>query len=317
MRGTYWLSKIYHKIISLQPAIYIGLVTFLFTFFLNQQANSKTVSDELGHQLILSNQPPQRIISLAPNITEILYAIGADQQLVGVTDYCLYPPQAKSKTKIGGFINPNIEKIVSLKPDIVIMSADSNQQNIYTQLLRLKIKAYVINPDNLDKTFATILHLGEITGHSPKARELVMSLQKRVKTVETSVKGKAHPKVLFLWSEAPLITAGSGTYTHDLIVKAGGTNIAASSPIKYPKYSMEEIIRIQPDIIISAAMGSDTKTANKNSLWQAYKVIPAVKNGRIYSINPDLLARPAPSMISGLEEMARMIHPEAFKKGTR
>jgi len=317
MRGTYWLSKIYHKTVSLHPAIYLGLVTFLFTFFLNQHLNSKTVSDELGHQLALSNQPPQRIISLAPNITEILYAIGADQQLVGVTDYCLYPPQAKSKTKIGGFINPNIEKIVSLKPDVVIMSADSNQQNIYAQLLRLKIKAYVINPDNLDKTFTTILHLGEITGHSKKARELVSSLHKRVKTVETSVKGRTHPKVLFLWSEAPLITAGSGTFTHDLIEKAGGTNIAASSPIKYPKYSMEEIIRIQPDIIISAAMGSDTKSANKNSLWQAYKVIPAVKNGRIYSINPDLLARPAPSMISGLEEMAKMIHPETFKKGTR
>ncbi len=317
MRWTYWLSKPMKFMSHIKPLCVTGLAIALLSIILSQPALSRTYQDELGHKIQLGSQPPQRIISLAPNITEILYALDADKQLVGVTDYCLYPPQAKSKSKVGGFINPNLEKIVALRPDIVLISADSNQQTVYDQLLRLKIKVYVINPDNLEKTWATILHLGEISGHSQKAQALVGSLKKRVNAVQAKVKGKSRPRVLFLWSENPLITAGPHTFTHDLIEKAGGINIAASAPVKYPKYSMEEIIRIQPEIIISGDMGSQAKVSEKNSIWQNYKVIPAVQNNRIYAINPDFLARPAPSIVEGLEEMAKLIHPELFKKGTR
>ena len=295
---NHWLLQVFTLVLVLLCANAIPAASYL---------------DELNHPVQLKNTPPQRIISLAPNITEILYAIGADKQIIGVTDYCLYPPQAKSKEKVGGFINPNLEKIVSLKPDLLLISADSNQEQVYKQLVALKIPVYVINPDNLENTFKTIQHLGTLTGHTKESEVLVKSLIKRLTRVRTQVAKYPAQKVLFLWSEDPLISAGAHTFTDNLITLAGGINIASDAPIKYPKYSLEMILQKKPDVIISASMGEDVSSIRLREKWGMYPSIPAVKNNRLYQVNPDLFARPAPSILDGLETLANLLHPEIGK----
>ncbi|MDI6784573.1 MAG: cobalamin-binding protein [bacterium] len=270
------------------------------------------VTDELGRTVILNQFPPQRIISVAPNITEILFALGLDTQIVGVTDFCDYPEIAKKKLKIGGFSNPNLEQIIALHPDLVVVTADSNQDAITKQLLRLKIPVYVINSQSVFGMLTSIRYLGEVTGTSQPAEKLISDLQKRIDTVVQKTQSLPKPKVLFLWSETPLITAGQGTFTDSLISLAGGTNIAHNSKIKYPKYSLEEIIRNQPEIIIVANMRNQIDST-LSSRWQKWGQFPAVKYNRVYSINSDLFARPAPRIVDGLEELAKLIHPEIFK----
>jgi iron complex transport system substrate-binding protein len=286
----------------------VYICTFVIILYFSSIASAATqVTDELGQQISLNNFPPQRIISVAPNITEILFALGLDNQIVGVTDFCDYPIAAKLKPKIGGFSNPNLEQIIALKPDLVVITADSNQDAMTKQLWRLNIPVYIINPKTIFGILTTIHHLGEVTGTVTTANNLTQQLQHRIELVQHKVKGLPKPKVLFLWSEIPLITAGQETFTDSLIELAGGLNIAHESKIKYPKYSLEEIIRQQPEIIIVANMQSQIDTT-VYSRWQKWNQIPAVRNHRVYSINSDIMARPAPRIIDGLEELELLIH---------
>ncbi len=308
MRRTYRLKNSLK--FQVQGLKFLYLIPFILLFFPSLIFGNPVFTDALGRQVSPKVYPPQRIISLAPNITEILYAIGAQDQLVAVTDYCKYPPEARQKEKIGGFINPNLEKIVSLNPDLVIVTADSPQDKLFGQLERLRIPVFVINPGSLNETFQTISQIGEVCGRKENAEKINVSLRQRVAKIEEKIKSALRPKVLLLWSEDPLITAGKDTFTDDLIQLAGGINIAHDSNIKYPKYSMEEILRRKPDIIITTSMDE------KSALWERWKTwteIPAVKNKRICSMSCDFIARPAPSIVDGLEQLVKVIHPELYK----
>ena len=189
----------------------------------------------------------------------------------------------------------------------MVITADSNQDAMTKQLWRLHIPVYIINPQTIFGIMTTIHHLGEVTGTLAEADKLNLQLRHRIDQVEKKVLGLKKPKVLFLWSEKPLITAGQGTFTDSLIDLAGGINIAHTSKIKYPKYSLEEIIRQQPEIIIVANMQNQIDTT-VYSRWQKWNQIPAVRNHRVYSINSDIRARPAPRIIDGLEELEKLIH---------
>lgn len=308
MRRTYRLKKSFRfQVQGLRFSYLFPIILLIFhsTVF----ANSVFI-DALGRQVFPKIYPPQRIISLAPSITETIYALGAQDQLIAVTDFCKYPPEAQQKEKVGGFINPNLEKIVSLNPDLVIVTADSQQDKLFSQLQRLHIPVFVTNPGSLKETFQAITQIGEVCGKKENAEKINVSLKQRVAKIEEKIKNAPRPKVLLLWSEDPLITAGKDTFTDDLIKLAGGINIAHDSNIKYPKYSIEEILRRKPDIIITTSMD------DKSALWERWKTwteIPAVKNKRIYSMSCDFIARPAPSIVDGLEQLAKVIHPELYK----
>ncbi|MCX7920275.1 MAG: cobalamin-binding protein [bacterium] len=302
--------------IQLNPAnttpkihLLIVLVSFFLVllFFTAYSATQVTVTDELGHKVVLPQFPPKRIVSLAPNITEILFALGLESRIVGVTDYCDYPERAKSKPKIGGFSNPNLEQIIALRPDVIILTADSNQDAIANQLARLNLPYYVINPESIFGILTTIRRLGEVTGTVPQAESLIQQLEQRILQVQRRTQGVPKPNVLFLWSEQPLITAGQGTFTDSLISLAGGNNLAHNAKIKYPKYSLEEIIRQQPEVIIVANMLNQADTT-VYTRWQKWQQIPAVRNHRVYSINSDIIARPSPRIIEGLETLETLIH---------
>jgi iron complex transport system substrate-binding protein len=270
---------------------------------------SATFQDALGREVTLAS-PPKRIIPLAPSLTEILYYLGLGDRVVGVTEYSNYPAEAAQKPSVGSYIDPNIEKIISLSPDLVIGTKDGNIPGSIYLLDEAKIPAYIVNPRNVRDVIATITEIGNLCGVSEKAGQLVGSLNKRLDLIEALVSSSDKPLVFLQINVSPIMTVNKNTFQNDLIKLAGGINMTAEEPITYPRISIEEVIRKRPDIIIITSMenGGEFEKAKVN--WMRWPSIPAVKNNRVYLTNPDLVDRPSQRIIDGLEAMAKLIHPE-------
>lgn len=271
-------------------------------------ADARTYVDKMGREISIPPSP-QRIVSLAPNITETLFALGLDREIAGVTRFCDYPQEAASKRQVGGLVSPSLEKIVSLEPDLVIGTADGNRKETVDRLERIGLPVYVVNPGSLDEILEMILNIGEITGKRTEADRLVANLRRRIDRVVLLTKDSARPGVFFQVGEGAMITAGKNTFIDRLIRSAGGENIAGDSTTRYPRFSMEEIILKNPDIIIVSSAKNRSSPSAKET-WERWKDIAAVKKGNIHVIDPDLVSRPAPRIVDGLETMAGIIHPE-------
>ena len=271
---------------------------------------TREVVDEAGRHVVLPNKI-DRIVSLAPNLTEIVYAVGAGDRLVGRTSYCDYPPQAKSVTEIGDTMHPSIERIIALKPQIVLVSTASQLESFTKQLDEQKIAVYVTNPKNLDEIFLSIERLGELFGTRETAKKLATELRNRTRAVEAAVASPKPVRVFYQVSDQPLYTIGRDAYLTDLIRRAGGVSVTADVATAFPRYSDEAALASKPEAIILPTGGS---MGNANStVASALKNSPAVLNNRVYKINDDHLSRPGPRLVDGLEELARALHPEAFK----
>jgi len=269
--------------------------------------DARTYIDHIGREISLTSSP-RRIVSLAPGITETLFALGLDTEIAGVTTFCDYPREAASKRKIGGLINPSLEEIVSLDPDLVIGTADGNRKETVNRLERIGLPVYVVNPGSLDEILVMISDMGEITGKTKEANRLVNNLRERIDRVVMRTKDSLQSGIFFLVGEGAMITAGKDTVIDRLIRAAGGKNIAGDSAIRYPRFTIEEIILKNPDIIIVASARDDASSVKQR--WEKWQAIAAVKEGNIHFIDPDLISRPAPRIVDGLETMARIIHPE-------
>ncbi len=269
----------------------------------------RIVTDELNRSVaIVAN--PQRIISLAPNLTEMLFALGLSDRVIGVTSYCDYPPAAKSKEKVGDTLTPNLERIISLKPDLVIVTTSSQLEKITRQLDQLQIPVYVTNPRSVSEVLASIQHLGDLTGATAQAAKLHSELTTRINAVTERVVSQPKPKALFLVQDTPLLVAGSDTFLHDLVTLAGGVSITAD--VKgYPQFSRETAIARAPEVIIDPGR-PENKALADSVLRKDYATTPAIKQNRIIHIDPDLTNRPGPRLIEGLEQLARALHPSAF-----
>ncbi len=256
---------------------------------------------------------PKRIVSMAPSLTETLFALGLGNRVVGVTSFCNYPPEAREKEKIGGFTNPNLEKIVSLKPDLVLATLDGNKAEVINKLRELGIAVTVANPRNIEEILGAIVRIGQATYQRKRAEELVSSMRKRIDKVVRSVEGLGWPPVFFIYQEDPLIASGPGTFADDLIRLAGGSNISGNSRIPYPKYSIEKILVDKPELIFISSMEVTQKAPSKVlKRWKKWPAIPAIAKKQVFLINGDLIDRPGPRIVEGLEVLARLIHPEAF-----
>lgn len=254
---------------------------------------------------------PSRIVSLAPNITEIIYSLGKGEKIIGVTTYCDFPEEAKSKPKVGGFTNPSLEAIIALNPDLVIAVPNGGNKEVVERLISLKIKVKVIKVDLLDDIFNAIKEISQIIGAKEKGEEIVSDIKKKIEEIERMVKDVPKRKVAFIYSKEPLFLAGKGTFTDELIEKSGGINIAGDSFQKYPKYSIEDIIVKGPEVIIEASMGTyDNKKALE--FWKKWSIIPAVKENRVYVLINDSAIVPGPRIAEGLAEIASFIHPEVW-----
>jgi cobalamin transport system substrate-binding protein len=273
-------------------------------------AATRQVLDEAGRQVTLPAKI-ERIISLAPNLTEIVYAVGAGGRLVGNTEYCDYPAEAKSVAKIGDTMHPSVERIIALKPQLVLVSTASQLEAFTQQLDQQRIAVYVTNPRSLDEVFNSITVLGEMFGRAEQAALVAAALRKRAETIEAKVAIVKPISVFYQVSGEPLYTIGRDAYLTDLVRRAGGMSVTASVPGAFPRYSDEAALAARPEAIIlptGGSMGSANATVAgplRNS--------PAAQNKRVYKINDDHLSRPGPRLLDGLEEMARALHPEAFE----
>ena len=267
-------------------------------------ASARTVTDELGRSVQVPAQP-QRIVSLAPSITEILFALGAGDRVVGVTSYCDYPPEAREKPPVGDTLKPSVEKMIAVKADLVIISTASQVEASFRRLEELGIPVYVSNPRSIDGVIESIDKLGELIDARDHARELTAELRRRITTVETRVAEAYRPSVLVILGTEPLITAGAGSFINDLISRAGARSISAEEKADYPQYSIETVVARQPEIILLQAGG--------NELTPGLRQTPAARSNRVYHIDDDLLLRPGPRIVDGLERIAEKFHPELFE----
>ena len=250
---------------------------------------------------------PKRIISLAPSLTEILYALGLGDNIVGVTTFCDHPEEAKKKPKIGGMSNPSLEAVVALKPDVVVLTTDGNPKEFEERLISLRIKTYVFEARTITELPQGIRDLANALGVKERGERLAKSIDDGVRKASASasrVNGKAsRKKVLFIVWPEPLIVAGRGTAIDDAITLLGYDNIASSAATAYPKYSIEEVMRQAPDVlVIGKGSGMDMAAVSKGIL-KRLAIVPAVRNNRVCYVG-DGLYRLGPRVVQGIEELS-------------
>ncbi len=261
---------------------------------------TRQITDELNRQVKIPEKVT-RVVSLAPNLTETIFAVGAGDKLVGVTEFCNYPEEAKKLNKVGDTLKPNIENIIALKPQVVFISTASQLESFTGTLEKQGIIVFVTNPNSLESIYQSIQKFGEILGAKDKANELIGSLKKRVSAVEEKTKLLAKPKI-FVQIDKSLYTIGKDSFITDLINKAGGDSVTKDLSTAYPKLSKETALALNPDIIILS------ESPDNNEPNEVFKNSPAVKNGKVFKINADLLSRPSPRIVDGLELIAQKIH---------
>ncbi len=269
-----------------------------------------TVTDITGNNVTIHAEP-HRIVSLSPAHTETLYALGLGDRVVGVTEYCNYPPEAAEKPKVGGFANIDLEQTVGLSPDLVLATS-LHVAEIVPALQERNITVFVGQPETVLEVLETTLSVGRVTGQVQAATDLVAEMQQRIDTVQETVKEASRPTVF--WELGPeLYTAGPGSFINDLITMAGGENVAADADSPWPQMSMEAIILKDPDVVVLADhnYGQTAEMLNERPGWAD---IGAVREGRIVEItDDDIVSRPGPRIVDGLEFLARALHPDLFE----
>jgi iron complex transport system substrate-binding protein len=276
----------------------------------------QVVTDETGRRVPLPARV-NRIVSLAPNLTETIYALHVDEKLVGDTDYCDTPPAAKSKPHVGSILSPSFEAIVALHPDLVLATANSGNRRETVDALRdLGLAVYTIDPHTVRGLLTSISHIAALADASAQGNELVSSLEGRLDALQKVLGDRDLAHVLFVVWDEPLITIGQNTLIADALRWAGAESVIVSDQ-DWPQISMEEVVRVQPDYIVYAndhGHGSATQLKRLRS-QPAWKELHAVERGHVVTISEEV-DRAAPGLIDAIEQLARELHPDAFA-GTR
>lgn len=272
---------------------------------------SREVVDEAGRTVRVPLSP-LRIVSLAPSLTETIYALGLQDRLVGDTDFCDYPAEAQKKPKVGGGINPNLEEIASLHPDLVLVTNSFNRLETVRALDSLGIPSYDIDPHTVDEILASTEKLAGVLGVPEAGKTLAEDLQRRLAVLQTKLAALPQTKVLFVvWTE-PLMSIGKGTFVADALRKAGANSIVESSR-DWPQMNLEEVVHLQPDFLIFPETHSDAGAHDFDTLAlkPGWRLLDAVHNRR-FAVVSDAVIRPAPRIVSVIEDLARQLHPDAF-----
>jgi len=256
----------------------------------------------------------QRVVSLAPAITETLFALGAGPQVVGVSQYCDYPPEVLKLPKIGTFLTPNIEAIAGLRPTIVIGLQTSSDLREIHALREMGFSVLMVDDNSIAGIEAGIRIIGDAIGHASDGRALLERIHLQVAAIEARLRSVPDCRVLMVVGHQPMVAVGGGTYLDELLKMARATNIAADSAQTWPRLSLEYIIAMRPQVILDGQMGTDPNSPS--TFWAKYPTIPAVRDDRVvgYPENPTL--HPGPRIAQTLELLARLIHPEAFSRAT-
>jgi iron complex transport system substrate-binding protein len=273
-------------------------------------ASMRTVVDDDGRKVVIPADV-RRVVSVAPNLTETIYALGLEEKLVGDTDYCDTPPAAKLKPHVGGPMNPNLESIVALHPDLVLASA-INQWDTEHALEHLGIPVYGSDPQTVEGMLASTQRISEILGAGEKGAALTAQLQARLDALHAKLADQPLVHVLFVVWMDPLITIGQNTFISDALRWAGAESVVISDQ-KWPHVSFEEIVRVQPEYIVLTPDHQESNAAGLADLRSraGWRDLEAVEMGHVINISPDI-NRPSPGMIDAIEQAARILHPEAF-----
>lgn len=318
MTGLFILKNLAKNRISPAFAPFVGGIVFillgvlLFAACRNEFVKPPVISptrgitDDLNHQVKLP-ETIERAVSLAPNLTEIVFAVEAGDKLVGRTSYDDFPAEAQKIPTVGDTLNPNIESIIALKPQIVLVSTASQIETFTTQLEAQNIRVFVTNPNSLDDIYKSIYQIGQIFNKEAKAREIVDGLKQRVADIEARTATAADVKVFLQISKEPLFTIGKESFLNDVINRAGGVSVTANVPTAYPKISKETALALNPEAIILSD-SADNKEPN-----DVFKDSSALKNNQVFRINADIISRPSPRIVDALEQIARDLHSENFQ----
>jgi cobalamin transport system substrate-binding protein len=256
---------------------------------------------------------PKRIVSLAPSVTETLFALGAGEQLVGICTFCDFPREVERIDRIGSYLAPNVEAIVAKAPDVVI-GVPPNSPEAVAALQRAGLKVVIVQVDTIEQIEAAMRTIAHEAGRDAQGETLLAELRQRMAAVRTRLEGAPQRRVLIVVGQNPLIAVGSGIFLNELITQAHGVNIAADTNQQWPRFSLEVAVAKQPDVIIDGSMGSEEKDETQLfGVWQNFPELPAVRNGRLYGRRSYTLLRPGPRLAEGFEEIARLIHPERFQ----
>jgi len=263
--------------------------------------------------LLFALSPPHRIVSVAPSITEILFALGAGDQVVGVTTYCNYPEAAKAKPKIGGYTTPSLETILGLRPDQVIMM--KNRPDVAQKLRQAGIDVTELQPENLAGIYESIRTIAEKIGGPARGRSLIQSIEGQLHAIATEKGDGPKPKVLFIVGRTPgavsdLIAVGRGSYISELIALAGADNVFADTGVPYPKVNMEDVIRRNPDVIIDMGhneMVTEKQKQSVKQLWKKYSFLRAVQRDAVFPISADYFVTPGPRVGLAVRDIRKMV----------
>lgn len=261
--------------------------------------------DALGRNVEIP-EPPRRIVSLVPSVTEILFALGLGDRVVGVTRYCDFPPEAASKPQVGGYADPSLETLVGAAPDLIVAGADSTKPAIVARLEALGIPVFVVYPRTLAGTVETVRIIGRVTGAPGPGNRLAGQLEQNVRIVEEATAHLPKARVLLVVMLRPFVVAGPGTLGDDLIRTAGGQNAVPSGPSRYPTWGPEAVLSADPDVIVVAGHPGETEPT---AFFQRWPELQAVQAGRVHEVPADWIHRPGPRLALGLKALARAIHP--------
>jgi len=266
---------------------------------------TRNVYDELGREVAVPDSP-QRIVCLAPSITDIVFRLGAGARVVGITDYTKYPPEALTKPSVGGVINPSLEKLASLHPNLVLAIADLNSFDVVRSIQGLGFPVFIIQPHGIAGIYRSVESIGEAINEQNRASALVRSLRAREDAVRKRVAGEKSPSLLFLLWPDPLMSAGRGAFISELIEIAGGNSITSDVENEWPRLSLETVVARQPQyLLIVKGTAIDLANLRSRSGWNS---LEALKNGRILYVD-DRINFPSPLAFDALEDLAKQLHP--------
>ncbi|MBW2635163.1 MAG: cobalamin-binding protein, partial [Deltaproteobacteria bacterium] len=276
-------------------------------------ASDRIVEDLLGRRVVIPENL-SRLVALAPNITEIVFDLGKEKMLVGVTTYSDYPEEAKNIPKVGSYIHLDLERIVALQPDLCLAIKDGNPIDTVMRLEALGIPVYAVDPRNLESVMRTLVRVGGLLHAEDKAEDIVADMRKRISRVDAMVAYvQKRPRVFFQIGVAPIVSIGSDTFIHELVVRAGGKNVA-EGPVSYPRFGREQVIGLSPDVIIITSMARAAAFEEIKSEWSQWTNVPAVRTDSIFIQESNLFDRPSPRLVDALEVLVKLIHPELFEE---
>ncbi len=271
--------------------------------------SSRSFIDDAGRKIHLA-KPPNRIISLAPSVTEMVFAIGAQDRLVGVTEFCNFPPEALAKPKVG-YSNPNLESVLALQPDLLLAPKEFLRPDVLSALDRLKVPVFVMSATTVEDILSHLSTLGRILDRSTAADAVIMTLRQRLAQIKARVQGLSPVRVLYVLNSQPLITVGPGSFIDQLIRMAGGYNIAAQSDVPYPRFSIETVLKEDPEVLLFPIGQSEGISESQQQSWRRWSTITAVKQGRLNQVPADIVNRPGPRVVLALEMIVNILHPKS------